>query len=91
MAGTAEAVNDTDSMLAAYDEQMRGAPPHPPADVRVEHDGPLVRVVGQLRGFVEGPREVGARGAELDRLIALADPSSNRGPGRCQFLKPIPQ
>ncbi len=63
-------MNDTESMLAAYDEQMRGAPPHPPAGVTVEYDGPLVRVVGQFRGFVERPRDVGARGAELDRLIA---------------------
>jgi GNAT superfamily N-acetyltransferase len=62
-------VMDIDGLLAAYDEQMRGAPPTPPAGVGYEQDGPLLRIVGQFRGFVSGPRDVGLRGAELDRLI----------------------
>ena len=57
-------------MLDAYDEQMRGAPPSPPAGVTYERDGPLLRIVGQFRGFVSAPRDVGVRGAGLDRLIA---------------------
>lgn len=62
-------VIDTDGLLAVYDEQMRGAPPNPPVGVRCEQDGPLLRVVGQFRGFVSCPRDVELRGAELDQLI----------------------
>ncbi|MFE7705734.1 GNAT family N-acetyltransferase [Streptomyces sp. NPDC057486] len=57
-------------LLAAYDEQMRGVPPHPPAGVSHEQDGPLTRTVGQFRGFISAPRDLGIRGAELDELIA---------------------
>jgi hypothetical protein len=64
------AVTDIDGLLAVYDEQMRGASPTPPAGVRYEQDGPLLRIVGQYRGFVSGPNDLGVRGAELDRLIA---------------------
>ncbi|MFC3575651.1 GNAT family N-acetyltransferase [Streptomyces yaanensis] len=63
-------MTDTETLLTAYDDQMRGAPPTPPAGVTYEHDGPLLRIVGQFRGFVSGPRDLGVRGAELDRLIA---------------------
>ena len=62
-------MTDIDDLLAIYDEQMRGAPPTPPAGVRYEQDGPLLRIVGQYRGFISCPRDVGLRGAELDRLI----------------------
>ena len=55
-ARTAEAMNDTESMLAAYDEQMRGAPPHPPA-LTVEY-GPSVATFPRLR---ERPRARGPR------------------------------
>lgn len=61
---------NTDTLLAAYDDQMRGAPPIPPTGVTYEQDGPLLRIVGQFRGLVSGPRELGVGGAELDRLIA---------------------
>lgn len=57
-------------LLQAYDENMRGAPPNPPEGVHYEGDGELLRVVGQFRGFVTTPRDVGVRGAELDELIA---------------------
>ncbi|MDR3084482.1 MAG: GNAT family N-acetyltransferase [Streptomyces sp.] len=60
----------TETLLAAYDDQMRGAPPTPPVGVTYEQDGPLLRIVGQFRGFVSGPRDLGVHGAELDRLIA---------------------
>jgi ribosomal protein S18 acetylase RimI-like enzyme len=63
-------VTDTEILLAAYDDQMRGAPPHPPAGVTYEQDGPLLRIVGGFRGLVSGPRALGVPGAELDRLIA---------------------
>lgn len=59
-----------DVLLAAYDGQMRAAPQKPPAGVRYEYDGPLLRIVGQHRGLVTGPPDLGVRGAELDRLIA---------------------
>ncbi|WP_392671818.1 GNAT family N-acetyltransferase [Streptomyces sp. LN785] len=63
-------MTDTKCLLAAYDEQMRGVSPHPPAGVVHEQDGPLVRTVGQFRGFISAPRDVGVRGTELDELIA---------------------
>ncbi|MEK2472445.1 GNAT family N-acetyltransferase [Streptomyces noursei] len=62
-------MTDIDGLLAAYDEQMRGVPPNPPIGVTYEQDGPLLRVVGQFRGFVSAPRDLGVGGAELDRLI----------------------
>jgi GNAT superfamily N-acetyltransferase len=60
----------THVLLAAYDQQMRGAPANLPAGVTCEQDGPLIRIVGQFRGFVSAPRDVGVRGSELDLLIA---------------------
>ena len=57
------------ALLAAYDDQMRGAPPTPPTGVTYERDGPLLRIVGQFRGFVSGPRELGVEGDALDELI----------------------
>ncbi|NUS22818.1 MAG: GNAT family N-acetyltransferase [Streptomyces sp.] len=63
-------MTDTQTCLAAYDDQMRGAPPTPPAGVTYEKDGPLLRIVGQFRGFVSGPRDLGVDGEELDLLIA---------------------
>lgn len=63
-------VTDTEILLAAYDDRMRGAPPTPPAGVTYEQDGPLLRIVGGFRGLVSGPRSLGVHGAELDRLIA---------------------
>jgi GNAT superfamily N-acetyltransferase len=38
--------------------------------ITIEHDGPLLRTVGQLRGFVSGMRDLGVSGADLDALIA---------------------
>jgi len=57
-------------MLAAFDAQARAEPPNPPPGVRHEQDGPLLRVVGQVRGFISAPPDTGLRGADLDRLIA---------------------
>ncbi|MDL4771853.1 MULTISPECIES: GNAT family N-acetyltransferase [Thermomonosporaceae] len=61
---------DDDGLLAAYDEQMRGTPPTAPDGVLYERDGPLLRIVGERRGFIGGPADLGTTGAELDRLIA---------------------
>jgi len=61
---------DDVTLLAAYDAQMRGVPPVRPTGTRYEQDGPLVRIVGQFRGFVTAPQDPGVRGAELDALIA---------------------
>jgi ribosomal protein S18 acetylase RimI-like enzyme len=63
-------VENTDALLAAFDAQARAAPPDPPAGVWHEADGPLLRVVGQVRGFISAPRDTGVRGSDLDRLIA---------------------
>ncbi|MFC4493929.1 GNAT family N-acetyltransferase [Streptomyces ovatisporus] len=59
-----------DALLALYDERMRGAPPEPLPGAVLEQDGPVVRTVGQFRGFVFTPRDMGVRGAALDRLVA---------------------
>jgi GNAT superfamily N-acetyltransferase len=63
-------VERTQALLAAFDKQARAVPSDPPAGVRYETDGPLVRVVGEERGFIGAPRDTGARGAALDALIA---------------------
>jgi GNAT superfamily N-acetyltransferase len=63
-------VENTEALLAAFDAQARAEPPIPPPGVWHEQDGPVLRVVGQIRGFVSAPPDTGLRGAELDRLIA---------------------
>jgi len=60
---------EREALLAAFDAQARAAPSDPPPGVWNETDGPLVRVVGQERGFISAPHDTGARGADLDRLI----------------------
>lgn len=59
-----------EDLLAAYDGQLRGAPRVPPAGVTYEEDGPLARAVGQFRGFVTAPADLGVTGGDLDALIA---------------------
>jgi GNAT superfamily N-acetyltransferase len=61
---------DTAALLAAYDAQMRMPAGAVPSGVTYEHDGPIVRIVGEHVGRIRGPRDVGVTGAELDRLIA---------------------
>jgi GNAT superfamily N-acetyltransferase len=63
-------VENTEALLAAFDAQARAEPPIPPPGVWHEQDGPVLRVVGQIRGFISAPPDTGLRGAELDRLIA---------------------
>lgn len=63
-------MESTETLLAVFDAQARAAPADPPAGVWNETDGPLVRVVGEERGFISAPRDTGVRGADLDRLIA---------------------
>jgi GNAT superfamily N-acetyltransferase len=63
---------DVADLLATYDAQLRAqVPDRLPEGVRVEHDGPLLRFVGDgPRGFV-GYRDLGGLdGPELDELIA---------------------
>jgi GNAT superfamily N-acetyltransferase len=58
------------SLLAAYDAQLRlWVPAVPSASPVYELEGPVLRVVGRTRGFVETARDMGMRGAELDALI----------------------
>ncbi|GAA4856864.1 GNAT family N-acetyltransferase [Kitasatospora terrestris] len=57
-------------LLAAYDAQLRGVDPDPPAGIEHQQDGPVTRVVGQFRGFVAAPADLGVDGADLDALIA---------------------
>ncbi|GGK08796.1 N-acetyltransferase [Pilimelia anulata] len=62
---------DSARLLAAFDDQLRFASEsRPPAGVVTEWDGPLMRVVGQHRGFVCARRDPGLSGADLDALIA---------------------
>ena len=58
-------------LLAAYDREVRPAETAPPPPgAHAERDGPLVRLVGQHRGFVSPPPDLRVRGAALDALIA---------------------
>jgi GNAT superfamily N-acetyltransferase len=59
-----------DVLLRAYDEQMRGVAHEGRSGITIEQDGPLLRVAGQHRGFVTGPRDLSVEGTELDALIA---------------------
>ncbi|HEX4221211.1 MAG TPA: GNAT family N-acetyltransferase, partial [Pseudonocardiaceae bacterium] len=62
---------DAAALLRAYDEQARPAETRGlPPGVYAETDGPVVRVVGDRRGFVNGPVDLGVTGDELDALIA---------------------
>jgi GNAT superfamily N-acetyltransferase len=59
-------------LLRAYDAQLQGrAPSRLPPGVRVERDGPLVRIVGLIpRGFIGYRDLAGLEGEALDDLIA---------------------
>lgn len=57
----------SEDLLAAYDEYLRGTGV-PALGARIEQDGPLLRVVGEHRGFVTGPRDLS--GHDVDALIA---------------------
>ncbi|HEX9186513.1 MAG TPA: GNAT family N-acetyltransferase, partial [Vicinamibacteria bacterium] len=63
---------DPDSLLTAYDTQLRGRPPGPlPAGVTVERDGPLLRWLGFPFGGLVDYRDLGGlQGPALDELIA---------------------
>ena len=63
-------MSDTSSLLAAYDRTRLRIPEHPADGLVYEMDGPVLRVTGMFRGFVEGPPVLGVEGAELDALIA---------------------
>jgi GNAT superfamily N-acetyltransferase len=63
-------VADDGFLLSAYDEQMRGIGNPGRPGLIIERDGPVVRVAGQHRGLISGPRDLGVEGAELDALIA---------------------
>jgi GNAT superfamily N-acetyltransferase len=60
---------DTAALLAAYDAHMRMPTGAVPSDVTHEYDGPVLRIAGGHVGRIRAPRDVGATGAELDRLI----------------------
>ncbi|KAB2378154.1 GNAT family N-acetyltransferase [Actinomadura montaniterrae] len=57
----------SEDLLAAYDEHLRGTGV-PAQGAWIEQDGPLLRVVGEHRGFVTGPRDLS--GHDVDALIA---------------------
>jgi hypothetical protein len=64
-------VPDAASLLAAYDDQLRPAEAtNLPPGVHAEVDGPIVRIVGQHRGFISSPSDLRIDGDELDALIA---------------------
>jgi hypothetical protein len=57
----------SEDLLAAYDEHLRGTGV-PALGAWIEQDGPLLRVVGEHRGFITGPRDLS--GYDVDALIA---------------------
>jgi GNAT superfamily N-acetyltransferase len=63
-----EATNNAAVLLAAYDDQLRGASEG--ADVPTSADGPVIRVEYPNRGFVSYRSLDHLDGAELDELIA---------------------
>jgi GNAT superfamily N-acetyltransferase len=71
----------TADILAAYDSQLRRlVPPVVPAGHTYELRGPLLRVTGQRRGFIESDRGLGVEAGMLDQLIAeQRDYFANRG------------
>jgi hypothetical protein len=78
---------DPEVLLAAYDSQMRMAEAaHLAPGVSTRRDGPIMRIVGQHRGFISSPSDLGLEEDELDALIARqrdffaarARPSSGR-------------
>ena len=61
---------DAAALLRAYDEQARPAETRDlPPGLFAESDGPIVRVVGDRQGFVNGPVDLGVTGQDLDALI----------------------
>jgi GNAT superfamily N-acetyltransferase len=62
---------DPEVLLAAYDSQMRMAEAaHLAPGVSTRRDGPIMRIVGQHRGFISSPSDLGLEEDELDALIA---------------------
>ncbi|WP_426989440.1 GNAT family N-acetyltransferase [Pseudarthrobacter sp. Y6] len=60
----------TTDILAAYDSQLRRlVPPTIPTGHDYQLLGPLLRVTGQRRGFIEPAHDLGVEGGMLDRLI----------------------
>jgi GNAT superfamily N-acetyltransferase len=63
-------VIDAGALRMAYDAQTRRrVPAVQPAGDSYELIGPLLRITGQYRGFIETAGDVGLRGPELDALI----------------------
>ncbi|KRV48874.1 acetyltransferase [Wenjunlia vitaminophila] len=58
-----------DSLLAIYDNQLRGVFPNPSAGVWCDDDGPLLRVVGQTQALITGPQHIELHDDDLRRLI----------------------
>ena len=68
---TPRITSSVDDLRAAYEAQVRlWIPPNPPPGHRHEQHGPVVRMVGGHRGFIDPARDVGVRRAALDALIA---------------------
>ncbi|MEU7857231.1 GNAT family N-acetyltransferase [Nonomuraea sp. NPDC049141] len=63
-------MSETSPLLAAYDRTRLHIPENTAEGLVYEMDGPVLRVTGMFRGFVEGPPVLGVEGAELDALIA---------------------
>ncbi|MFC5183636.1 GNAT family N-acetyltransferase [Actinomadura harenae] len=57
----------SEDLLAAYDQHLRGTGV-PALGAWIERDGPLLRIVGEHRGFVTGPRDLS--GHDVEALIA---------------------
>jgi hypothetical protein len=64
-------MTDVETLLAAYDSQMRTAEAGDlPQGVSAEDDGPIVRIVGQHRGFISSPSDLKLGADEVEALIA---------------------
>ncbi|HEY3958063.1 MAG TPA: hypothetical protein VGM53_32255 [Streptosporangiaceae bacterium] len=77
---------DDEVLLSAYDDQMRGIGNPGRPGLIIERDGPVVRVAGQHRGMIAGPRDLGVSGPELDALspgsVSTSAPATRPSSGR---------
>jgi GNAT superfamily N-acetyltransferase len=63
-------MTNRNDLLAAYDSQLRrNVPTRPPEGQKFELRGPVLRVTGQYRGFVDTAQNLQVEDDELDALI----------------------
>ena len=77
------------ALLTAYDEHMRGVQPTPPAGVRYERDGPLLRVAGEhlIAQIAAAPDDIAVVAAEAGGDVVAAAWLAFFEPGAGSFAR----